>query len=43
MEKYLVVIEKAQVDYSAFSRDLWGCVATGNTVDKVVIAILQHA
>ncbi len=34
MEKYLVVIEKAKDNYSAFSPDVWGCVATGNTVEE---------
>jgi len=29
--RYLVVIEKAQRNYSAYSPDLPGCVATGHT------------
>jgi len=36
MEKYLVVIEKAKNNYSAFSPDVWGCVATGKTVEETV-------
>jgi len=36
MEKYLVVIEKAKGNYSAFSPDVWGCIATGKTVEETV-------
>jgi predicted RNase H-like HicB family nuclease len=36
VEKYLVVIEKAENNYSAFSPDVWGCVATGNTVEETL-------
>ena len=36
MQKFLVVIEKAPANYSAFSPDVWGCVATGNTVEETV-------
>ena len=32
MKKYLVVIEKAAKNYSAYSPDVPGCVATGKTV-----------
>jgi predicted RNase H-like HicB family nuclease len=31
MVKYLIIIEKARKNYSAFSPDLPGCVATGKT------------
>ena len=31
MQKYLVIIEKANGNYSAFSPDVPGCVATGPT------------
>jgi len=31
MKKYLVVIEETETDYSAFSPDLDGCIATGKT------------
>ncbi|KYH31126.1 type II toxin-antitoxin system HicB family antitoxin [Neomoorella mulderi] len=31
MDKYLIVIEKADGNYSAYSPDLPGCVATGKT------------
>ena len=36
MEKYLIVIEKAENNFSAFSPDILGCVATSNTVEQVV-------
>jgi predicted RNase H-like HicB family nuclease len=32
MYRFLVVIEKANGDYSAYSPDLPGCIATGKTV-----------
>ena len=35
MEKYLVMIEKAENNYSAFSPDVWGCVATGASVEEI--------
>ena len=31
MHRYLVIIEKAQKNYSAFSPDVPGCIATGET------------
>jgi predicted RNase H-like HicB family nuclease len=34
MEKYLVVIEKGETNYSAFSPDVLGCIATGGTVEE---------
>ncbi len=33
--KYLVVIEKTKTGYSAYSPDLEGCIATGNTPEEV--------
>lgn len=33
MYRFLVVIEKANGNYSAYAPDLPGCVATGKTVD----------
>ena len=33
--QYLVVIERAETGYSAYSPDLDGCVATGPTKDEV--------
>lgn len=41
MEKYLVVIEKATSNYSAFSPDVWGCVATGKSVEETVSQIKE--
>jgi len=31
MHKYLVIFEKAGSNYSAYSPDIPGCIATGNT------------
>ena len=33
--KYLIVIEKTETGYSAYSPDLPGCVSTGATLDEV--------
>jgi len=41
MEKYLVVIEKAKNNYSAFSPDVWGCVAAGKTVEETLLHIKE--
>jgi len=35
MRKYLVIFEKAANNYSAYSPDLPGCVATGATREEV--------
>ncbi|MBI2557366.1 MAG: type II toxin-antitoxin system HicB family antitoxin [Planctomycetes bacterium] len=35
MHRFLVVIEKANNNYSAYSPDLLGCVATGSTREEV--------
>jgi predicted RNase H-like HicB family nuclease len=35
MYRFLIVIEKANGNYSAYSPDLSGCVATGETHDEV--------
>jgi predicted RNase H-like HicB family nuclease len=32
--KYLIVIEKSQTGYSAYSPDLPGCVSTGDTIEE---------
>jgi predicted RNase H-like HicB family nuclease len=34
MHRFLIVIEKADGNYSAYSPDLPGCVATGKTRDQ---------
>lgn len=33
--KYLIIIEKTNTGYSAYSPDLDGCVATGDTPEEV--------
>ena len=35
MNKYLIIIEKMEKHYSAYSPDLPGCVATGKTTSDV--------
>jgi len=35
MKRYLVVIEKTETGYSAYSPDLAGCVATGRSREEV--------
>jgi len=35
MNKYLVIFEKAGENYSAYSPDIPGCIATGKTRDEV--------
>lgn len=35
MYKYLVIFEKANSNYSAYSPDLPGCIATGKTREQV--------
>ena len=39
MQRYLVVIERAADNYSAYCPDLAGCVATGDTFDETEVAI----
>jgi len=34
--KYLIVVEKADANYSAYSPDIPGCVAVGDTQEEVV-------
>lgn len=36
MRSYVVVIERAAHNYSAYSPDVPGCVATGSTVNETV-------
>jgi predicted RNase H-like HicB family nuclease len=36
MEKYLIVVEKSQTGYSAYSPDVLGCIATGKTLEKTI-------
>ncbi len=35
MYRFLIVVEKANQNYSAYSPDLPGCIATGKTRDEV--------
>lgn len=35
MKKYLIVVEKTSTGYSAYSPDLDGCVATGQTREEI--------
>lgn len=41
MHKFLIVIEKANDNYSAYSPDLPGCVATGTTRDETEENMLE--
>lgn len=36
MSRYLIVIEKANSNYSAYSPDLPGCIATGKTHEETL-------
>ncbi len=35
MHRFLIVIEKEKNNYSAYSPDIPGCVATGKTIEEV--------
>ena len=41
MHRFLIVIEKANTNYSAYSPDLPGCVATGSTRDETEQNMLE--
>ena len=41
MEKFVVVIEKGEQNYSAYLPDVPGCVSTGNTIDETLINIKE--
>ena len=41
MHKYLIIFEKAGDNYSAYSPDIPGCIATGSTRDEVEKNIRQ--
>jgi len=41
MHKFLIVIEKANDNYSAYSPDLPGCIATGATRDETEQNMLE--
>ncbi len=36
MQKYLIIIEQAGNNYSAYSPDVDGCIATGDTIEETV-------
>lgn len=36
MEQYLVVVENGAHNYSAYSPDVQGCVASGNTIEETI-------
>ncbi len=35
MKKYAIIIEKAEINYSAYAPDVPGCIATGYTLEEV--------
>jgi predicted RNase H-like HicB family nuclease len=35
MHRFLIVIEKAENNYSAYAPDLPGCIATGSSVEEL--------
>ena len=39
MERYLLVIEKSETGFSAYSPDVLGCIATGDTLDQTIANI----
>ena len=41
MHKYLIIIEKADRNYSAHSPDLPGCIATGDTVEDTTVRMRE--
>jgi predicted RNase H-like HicB family nuclease len=41
MHKFLIVIEKADANFSAYSPDLPGCVATGSTREETEQSMLE--
>jgi predicted RNase H-like HicB family nuclease len=38
-QKYIVIIEKGENNYSAFSPDVDGCIATGNTLEETIVCM----
>lgn len=41
MENYLIIIEKAGKNYSAYAPDVPGCISTGKTVEEVKKNMLE--
>ncbi len=42
MHRFLIVIEKANGNYSAYSPDLPGCIATGKTKDQAAKTFMKQ-
>ena len=46
MDKYLIVLERTETGFSAYSPDVWGCIATGETLtitlEKMRSALVFH-
>ena len=40
-KKYLVIIEKGEKSYSAFSPDVDGCIATGDTLEETIVTMKE--
>ncbi len=40
-QRYLVIVERAGGNYSAYSPDLPGCIATGDTVEETVATMRE--
>lgn len=40
-KKYLIVIEKTETGYSAYSPDIDGCISTGGTKEEVEMNMLE--
>jgi predicted RNase H-like HicB family nuclease len=40
--QYLVVVEKADTNYSAYAPDVPGCAATGDTIEHIQEALRVH-
>ena len=36
MDKYLIVLERTETGFSAYSPDVWGCIATGKTLETTL-------
>jgi predicted RNase H-like HicB family nuclease len=38
-ERYLIVVEKSETGYSAYSPDVLGCIATGETIEETMTSM----
>jgi predicted RNase H-like HicB family nuclease len=41
MEKILIIVEKTETGYSAYSEDVLGCVAVGGDMDQIKLSMLE--